>query len=49
MTCMYYYIQLTESAKKHHENFKEGPFGTAINNKCGKLRTEQKDKVSLMY
>ncbi|KAH0549687.1 hypothetical protein KQX54_012501 [Cotesia glomerata] len=30
---------LVKSVKAHHDDFKEGPFGTAINNKCGKLRT----------
>ncbi|KAH0539953.1 hypothetical protein KQX54_010295 [Cotesia glomerata] len=33
---------IRETVQEKHKDFKDGPFGTAVNNKCGKVRNEMK-------
>ncbi|XP_074098996.1 uncharacterized protein LOC141527415 [Cotesia typhae] len=35
---------IKEAVQERHNDFKDGPFGTAVNNKCGKLRSEVKQQ-----
>lgn len=37
-------IYIAEAVQDRHNDFKDGPFGTAVNNKCGKLRCEVKQQ-----